>query len=188
VFDGEIDRVEFCFEYEQRSYISLKKFWKDRIRFHKGIPKDYMTDLGLSGRTGESKPMLMIWDDVFSTIVKRKELLDFATGGCHHFNIILVIVTQFLFGDSANYRLFQKQISHTLLFPSFRNRLAIDTLSRQVFANSKLLKMVAEDIKKSDPFCPIFLDFKPATPDHLRIRNGFSLLEANPVVYVEKDI
>jgi len=185
VFGADIDRVEFCFEYEQKSYASLKKYWKDRIRFHKGIPDDYMEAFGLRGRTGESKPLLMVWDDVFSTIVSRKELLEFATGGCHHLNIILIIVTQFLFGDSPNYRLFQKQISHMLLFPTFRNRVAVDTLSRQVFGKQKLLKAVADEI---DPFCPIFLDFKPATPDYLRIRNGFSLLEMNPCIFVEKKI
>jgi len=180
VFQEPPKEILYFMQYNQPAYQDLKTSLGDKISFYDTFPEDYQNIFGWSTRSPDSPPLLVVLDDLFEVIIKRPDVLKLFTGIGHHLHITVILLSQFIFGDSTLYRQINKQLTHMLIFPSVRYRSGLKTLSSQVFGNAKFLSLVAEDIRKQDPFRPMLWDLKPQQKEYLRTRAG-TLADQMPV-------
>lgn len=172
MFNTEFDKIIFYYSEWQTLYESMPY-----VDFRQELPlmEDHPPGQGAK---------LIIIDDFMEEIKKHnKELLKFFIKGSHHRNLSICFLTQCLFPDGL------RQISlnshYVVLFKSSRDKLQIRTFCLQVCPTHwKALLEAYEDATKAG-YSYILFDFKPHTPEHLRIRTHI-FPDESCVVYIPK--
>lgn len=150
-------------------------------RFHviRGIPDTTMfMDL---------RPRLVILDDLMRET--NSDIVDLFTKGSHHFNVSIMYVTQNIFNQGKGRRTISLNAHYIVAFKNPRDRIQIQTLSRQVCPeNSKYIQEAYKDAT-NEAFGYLVFDMKQSTPDLYRYRTNI-LPSDDPqnIVYIPKKV
>lgn len=142
--------------------------------------KDVEFVQGMNFTLNKAIPTLVVIDDGMLSHEYDK-LAELFTVGCHHDNASVIFVSQNLFFQNKAYRTASLNSQYFILFKSPRTIGQITHLARQMFVGEKAKAVVrAYENATQKPFSYIILDFKPDTPDYLRVRSNI-LPEEGPM-------
>lgn len=150
-----------------------------KFRVVRGVPDQSMfVDL---------KPRLVIIDDLMSET--NSDVVDLFTKGSHHFNVSVMYVTQNIFNQGKGRRTISLNAHYIVAFKNPRDRVQIQTLSRQVCPeNSRYIQEAYKDAT-DEAFGYLLFDMKQSTPDLYRYRTHiFPGDIPSNVVYIPKKI
>ena len=128
----------------------------------------------LSAPSSSLNHQLLIFDDLLSEIVSRKDTLmsQLMTVLGHHKNLSIILVSQMLFkpGD-YKYSILTENVHYLLLFKSPRNSSKIIHLAKQISPYD--IEFIVKSYKEAtrEPYSYLFFDFRQSTPEDIRIRS-----------------
>ena len=172
MIDTKIHEIIYCLPDDQPIDPFFMKF-----RVVRGIPEqDLFKDL---------KPRLLIIDDLMSET--NSDVVDLFTKGSHHFNSSVMYVTQNIFNQGKGRRTISLNAHYIVAFKNPRDRVQIQTLSRQVSPDNTLYIQEAYKDATDTPFGYLLFDLKQTTLDLHRYRtNIFPGDNPSNVVYIPK--
>ena len=154
-------RVVWCYSVWQPLYEDLQNSL-DSIEFVHGIPS---MELVKSGN------FILVVDDLMDSEETSLVMSDIFTKYSHHYGITCIFILQNLFPKSKYARTISLNANYIVLMKNTRDRAQIRHLASQVFpGNVKYLVEAFEDATH-EPFSYILLDFKPETPEQIRLRS-----------------
>jgi hypothetical protein len=127
---------------------------------------------------------LIIFDDSMSDITS-----DFAqifTNLSHHQNCSVIYITQNLFHKDSNYRTMSLNAHYLFLMKNGRDKQQINTLARQICPGNSTYVVQAFIHATRHPYSYLLLDFRPASPEILKLRSHIFPNEFPYTVYIEK--
>lgn len=129
------------------------------------------------------KHRLVIIDDLMRET--NSDVVDLFTKGSHHFNSSIMYVTQNIFNQGNGRRTISLNAHYIVAFKNPRDRVQIQTLSRQVSPdNTKYIQEAYKDAT-SVAYGYLLFDLKQTTPDLYRYRtNIFPCDKPANVVYI----
>lgn len=171
VFDRPPKQITICYARQQSLYNEIKNSSPIPVTLIEGLPDD----LRLLPRT------LLIIDDLqeHSAIISH-----YFTKNVHHYDLILIYITQNLFLNTPGHRTASLNASCLVIFKNPRDFSQITHLSRQIAPNNSKFIVEAYRTATKKPHGYLILNLRQDTPDHLRIRDSFFPKEAN--FYVDK--
>lgn len=148
-----------------------------KFRVVRGVPESSMFN--------DLRPRLVIIDDLMSET--NSDVVDLFTKGSHHFNVSIMYVTQNIFNQGKGRRTISLNAHYIVAFKNPRDRVQIQTLSRQVCPdNSRYIQEAYKDATDR-PFGYLLFDLKQSTSDLHRYRtNIFPEDIPSNVVYIPK--
>lgn len=170
--DVKLEEIMYCLPDEQPVDPFFQKY-----RVIRGAPEQHMfIDL---------KPRLIIIDDLMRET--NSDVVDLFTKGSHHFNASVMYVTQNIFSQGKGKRTISLNAHYIVAFKNPRDRVQIQTLSRQVCPdNTRYIQEAYKDATDT-PFGYLLFDLKQTTPDLYRYRtNIFPDDTPANVVYIPK--
>jgi hypothetical protein len=110
-----------------------------------------------------------------------KSLTDVFTQLSHHYNCNVFLLVQSLFDPAL--RVITRNVNYLFLFRSIRDAAQIRHIAYQIFPERNKAKSMICAFKDAtrEPYNYLLLDFKPETPDYLRLKS--SILADEPIVY-----
>ena len=171
LIDTEIPDKVICYGEWQPAYDKLKHV----CRFVQGMLEPDELD--------PSIPHLVIIDDLMDTQDKRIET--FFTRIAHHRNCSVIYIVQNLFNQGKGHRTCSLNCQYMVLFKAPRDLSQIRCLEQQMFPGKKNFLIDSYNDATDKPYHYLFIDLKPDTPAHLRVR-GRVLDEASQDVYLPK--
>ena len=182
-------RVHYFFNMWQPSYDEMKTR-KLVDNFIEGIPDmdTLMTMIDFTNHSSSSKHQLLIFDDLLSELISRKDNLmsKLMTVLGHHKNLSIILVSQMLFkpGD-YKYSILTENVHYLFLFKSPRNSSKIIHLAKQIspYNIDFIVKSYKEATK--EPYSYLLFDFKQSTPEEIRIRSKVFQSEGIMTVYMD---
>lgn len=133
--------------------------------------KDVEFVQGMNFELNKSIPTLLVIDDQMTEC--NKKLTELFTVCAHHENTSIIFISQVLFFQDKAYRNACQNAMYMILFRSPRSKNQIANLARQMFPGSKAKGMVeAFEDATSKPYHNLIIDFKPDTPELVRLRSN----------------
>lgn len=172
IFDTEFSDITVCHSEWQPAYDRLKE---KGVRFNQGLMDPDELDPHF--------PHLVILDDLMDTQDRRIE--QFFTRTCHHRNTSCIYIVQNMFSQGRGHRTCSLNTQYLVLFKSPRDVSQIRVLEQQMFPGKKHYLVDSYHDACEKPFHYLFVDLKPDTPSHLRIRGRILNFE-NQDVYLPK--
>jgi len=134
---------------------------------------------GMNFELNRSIPTLLIVDDQMTETSSK--LTELFTVCAHHDNTSIIFVSQVLFFQDKAYRNACQNAMYMILFRSPRSKNQIAHLARQMFPGTRAKGMMdAFDDATSKPYHNLIIDFRPDTPDLLRLRSNCLPNEGEP--------
>ena len=131
------------------------------------------------------KPRLVIIDDLMRET--NSDVVDLFTKGSHHFNSSVMYVTQNIFNQGKGRRTISLNAHYIVAFKNPRDRVQIQTLSRQVSPDNTRYIQEAYKDATDRAYGYLLFDLKQTTPDLYRYRtNIFPDDSPSNIVYVPK--
>lgn len=168
LFDVEPKRIVWAYGEWQESY---EKF-----------PYTYVKGLGTIDEVIEqiSGPQILVVDDLMGQDIDI--LQDWFTKKSHHRNTSIIYIVQNLFDKQQ--RTISLNAHYLVLFKNPRDASQIGVLARQMYPGRSHFMQEAYADATSTPRSYLFVDLKPDTDDHHRLRSD--ILEGAGFVYVPK--
>lgn len=125
--------------------------------------------------------------DLAAACNKNEHIASLFTVGSHHNNLSIILLTQNLFSHGRESRLISLNCSYIVLWRNPRDCSQVDYLSRQMFPKdgkrvTKAYQLATEKI----PHSYLFIDFKQATDDDLRLRTNVLPGEGDMLILVNR--
>lgn len=155
-YDQKIDDIIYCYAVWSPDFEDLKS----KCRFVQGVIDPDELDPTI--------PHLVILDDLSDSIDDR--VVSIFTRGAHHRQISVILITQNLFNQTKGFRTIALNSQYQALFRSPRDVSQIRVLEQQMFPGKKNFLVESYNDACSKPYQCLFLDLKPQTPEHLRVR------------------
>ena len=170
--DTVIPDIVICYGEWQPAYEKMKPL----CRFVQGMidPDDL----------DPSVPHLVIIDDLMDSQDRRIET--FFTRIAHHRNCSVIYIVQNLFNQGKGHRTCSLNCQYLVIFKSPRDLSQIKVLEHQMFPGKKNFLVDSYNDATEKPYHYLFIDLKPDSPTHLRVR-GRVLDEESQDVYLPKD-
>lgn len=133
-----------------------------RFRVIRGVPEpSSFTDL---------KPRLVVIDDLMRET--NSDVVDLFTKGSHHFNVSIMYVTQNIFNQGKGRRTISLNAHYIVAFKNPRDRIQIQTFSRQVCPDNNRYIQEAYKDATDQPYGYLVFDMKQSTPELYRYRTN----------------
>ena len=149
------ERVVWCYGEWQPLYATLPS-----VDFREGLPEPSLFD--------PNQRTLVVVDDLMAEADGR--LTQLFTKGSHHRNISVVYIVQNLFNKTKDHRTISLNAHYLVLFKNPRDASQITTIAKQMAPGHTQVVREAFNDATSEPYGYLLVDFKQATPDHLRLR------------------
>ena len=166
-------KIIWCYSIWQPFYDRVKETISG-VTFMEGIPD---IDLIKSGN------FILVVDDLMDSPQTAVLMSDIFTKYSHHYNISCIFILQNLFPKFKQARTISLNASYIVLMKNIRDKGQISHLASQVFPGSTKFLIDAFADATKDPYSYLFLDFKPHTPDEIRIRTNIFPSDTNVIVY-----
>lgn len=173
MFDTDISDICVCYNEWQPAYEELRK---RGCRFVQGLIEPDELD--------PREPHLVILDDLMDAQDGR--IVQFFTRTCHHRNTSCIYIVQNLFSQNRGHRTCSLNTQYLVLFKSPRDVSQVRVLEHQMFPGKKNFLIESYNDACEKPYHCLFLDLKPDTPSHLRVRGRILNSECQDV-YVPKN-
>lgn len=170
--DTALYEIIYCLPDDQPIDPYFQKFTVVR-----GIPEQHLFK--------DLRPRLVVIDDLMSET--NSDVVDLFTKGSHHFNASVMYVTQNIFNQGKGRRTISLNTHYIVAFKNPRDRIQIQTLSRQVCPDNTRYIQEAYKDATDRAYGYLLFDLKQTTPDVYRYRtNIFPGDTPASVVYVPK--
>ncbi len=154
------DRIVYCYSVWQQAYTALKD-QVPAIEFVKDLPGKEVIEEG---------NLILVVDDLMDSDTAAGLMSDIFTKYSHHRNITCIFILQNLFPKFKQARTISLNAHYIVLMKNNRDKAQVRNLASQTFpGNVKYLIDSYEDATGS-PYSYLLLDFKPDTPDSVRVR------------------
>jgi hypothetical protein len=150
------------------------------VSYYDGVPTDAVLQ--------ETRPDIIVCDDLMADISKSDQMVDIFTKKSHHMNISIFFIVQNLFFQGKTMRTISLNSQYIILLKSARDKQQIGTLGRQLYPkNSNFFIDVYNDATK-EAFGYLLIDLHPSTKDNLRLRTRIIPIkgELRPIIYEKK--
>ncbi len=155
-------RIVWCYSVWQNLYSELQQC-VENLSFNQGLPNKELIEQGNS---------IIVVDDLMDSDEAAILLSDIFTKYSHHNNITCIFLLQNVFPKFKQARTISLNAHYIVLMKNTRDKAQVKYLAGQVFpGKSKFLVDAYEDATK-DPFSYLLLDFKPESPDEIRVRTN----------------
>ena len=148
-----------------------------RVEFIEGVPTEMPKG---------DKRTLMIIDDLMTEIENSKTVSNLFTKGSHHCNCSVILLMQNFFHKGKVIRTISLNCHYLIFFKNVREKSQITSLARQIYPRNMAFLQEAYEDATRDPFSYLFMDLKPSTAEHLRVRANIFGEKGPPVVYISK--
>lgn len=172
ILDTPVSDVIICYSEWQPSYQKLK----GKCRFVLGVIDPEELDPRF--------PHLCILDDLQDSQDPRIEQL--FVRSCHHRNTSCIYICQSLFSKNKGHRTCSLNAQYLVMFKSPRDTSQIRILESQIFPGMRNYLVDSFNDACEKPYHYLFIDLKPQTPSHLRLR-GRILDQESQDVYLPKN-
>jgi hypothetical protein len=146
---------------EKNAKLSPQSVSGKRIQYYEGVPEDFKNEGG--------KPALIILDDPL-TEVYSKQVCTLFTKGCHHRNIIVLLITQNLFHQGTYCRDISLNKKYLVLLKNTRDEQQFSHLARQVYHENSKSPYESYLEARGKVRCSFVLYFAQDTDDKSRYR------------------
>jgi hypothetical protein len=184
--DKKIHKIFYHYSIWQSAYRQMNETIPN-IVFRKGIARNW-EKLNENVEEDDMKPYIIVIDDLMIESLKEESTSKLYTVGSHHKNISVISLSQNLFPKLKEARTVSINCHYMVLYKNPRDKSQVKTLAKQV-TDSKgdyrhFLDSYADATKK--PYSYLFLDYKPLTPEELKLRAGI-LEKFEHVAYLPAD-
>lgn len=175
IMSNQPEKIVWCYSVWQPLYDEIQKH-SSSIQFIQGVPS---MELIQSGN------FILVVDDLMDSEETAIVMCDIFTKYSHHHNITCIFILQNLFPKFKQARTISLNAHYIVLMKNTRDRAQIRHLGSQVFpGNVKYLVDTFEDATK-EPFSYLLLDFKPETPEQIRLRTKIFPTDTTMVTYLK---
>jgi len=129
------------------------------ITFYQGIPT--------IEEIRKRRPNLIVLDDLMDEVTK--DIRHLFTKGSHHANVSGILISQNFYSKGKHSRDILLNIPYIVLMKNPRDQTIIRTIGSQIFSGKTKKFIEIYQDATSIPFSYLFLDFKPDTPNELRV-------------------
>ena len=172
IYDHPIKKIMYCYGIYQDLFTQMKADIP-RLTFHKGIPSSAVIEDMLAEDNTLEGHYLLILDDLQSSVLDSKELLEIATVKSHHNLINCVLLLQNIFGGGKFSRTISLQSHYLVAMRSQRDQTQLGMISRQIYpGKSLLLPEIMKDICSREKYAYLLIDISPHGIDKYRLRTG----------------
>jgi energy-coupling factor transporter ATP-binding protein EcfA2 len=178
----EPQRIIWIFSEWQPAYETLRSALGQRIQF----VKDYDPEQLYNSIDPNFRNVLVLDDQMGSNGTSAGDgavtLTKFFTQGSHHRNLTIIYIVQNLFNQDRSMRTVNLNSHYQVLFKNPRDQTQVRTVAQQMHpGNSRAVVDAFEDATEP-PYSYMLFDYRPETPDHLRMRSR--VFDDDSVVYV----
>ena len=169
VYAKPIKNIVYCYLIYQDMFDEIKSKIPN-IQFHKGIPtSDFFDKLSQDDPTAFS---LVLLDDLQSSIMDDKNILNLLTVRSHHQKINVIIILQNLYSQGRFSKTLSLQSQYLFTFKSLRDTSSLGILSRQVFGKGQqnFIPDVMAYISRDNAYPYLCIDLTPEMEMGLRLR------------------
>ena len=166
-------RIVWCYSIWQPFYETIRQSI-DCVEFNNGIPD---MDIIQSGN------LILVVDDLMDSADTASLMSDIFTKYSHHYNISCIFILQNLFPKFQQARTISLNANYIVLMKNTRDKAQIKHLSSQVFPGATSFLIQSFEDATKQPFSYLLLDFKPDTPDSIRVRANIFPTDIHPTVY-----
>jgi hypothetical protein len=171
IIDPAPDRIVWCYGGET---------WQESFANFPNV--EFISGLNFTPNSSNSRTLLIIDDLMCETDEKVTKIF---TRGSHHSNLSVVYIVQNLFHKGKEQRTISLNSNYLVMFKNPRDVSQITHLAKQISpGNTKAVNEAYVDATHT-PFGYLFFDFKPTTPEELRLRTNIFPNE-NHIVYLIK--
>lgn len=167
-------RIVYCYGVYDPSYAKLPH----GTELHEGIP----TKVDVIKWTENEAHLLLVLDDLMSSVIKNDEMEQLFTRGCHHWRMSCIFVTQNLFAQGKSSRTIALNTAYLVLFKNIRDTSQIACLGKQMYPNSVKAFMDAYKDAVSSMYGYFVIDATPSGLEDRRLRTRIFPGE-HPIVY-----
>ena len=160
-------RIVWCYSHWQPAYTSLLQSIPS-IEFVRGIPADLELDWYFDPNINN----LFVIDDQLQEASNNNQIMNLFTKGSHHRNLSVIYLLQNVFHQGKINRTVSLNCQYLVLFKNPRDKMQIMTLAKQMSPRNtqQFLQTYEDEVKR--PYGYLFVDLKPSTPDHCRLRKN----------------
>lgn len=176
MFKKPTGRILFCYGVWQDLYNQMKKEIP-LIEFHQGLPSsDEIYEWGAS----EGHKILVL-DDLMIDAADKVEMAHLLCVGSHHYNITVIHLLQNIFHKGKAMRTAFLNCHYFILFPSYRDRLQIQSFGKQLFPGKSKYFMDAFEKATSKPYGYLLVDISLHSDKSYQLRTNILTGQATRV-------
>lgn len=173
-------RILFCYGVWQDLYDRMNKEIPF-IEFHQGLPSsDEIYEFGLI----EGHKILVL-DDLMIDAADKVEMAHLLCVGSHHYNITVIHLLQNIFHKGKAMRTASLNCHYFILFPSYRDRLQIQSFGKQLFPGKSKYFMDAFEKATSKPYGYLLVDISPHSDKTYQLRTDILPGQATRVFHLK---
>lgn len=151
------------------------------IEFHQGLPfSDKIHGFGLI----EGHKILVL-DDLMIDASDKVEMAHLLCVGSHHYNITVIHMLQNIFHKGKAMRTASLNCHYFILFPSYRDRLQIQSFGKQLFPGKSKYIMDAFEKATSKPYGYLLVDISPHSDKWYQLRTDILPGQATRVFHLK---
>ena len=152
-------RIVWCYSYWQPANTSLLQSIPS-IEFVRAIPADLEQDWYFDPSINN----LFVIDDQLQEASNNNQIMNLFTKGSHHRNLSVIYLLQNVFHQGKIKLTVSLNCQYLVLFKNPRDKMQIMTLAKQISPRNTQQFL--------QTYGYIFVDLKPSTPDHCRLRKN----------------
>lgn len=173
-------RILFCYGVWQDLYDRMNKEIPF-IEFYQGLPSsDEIYEFGLI----EGHKILVL-DDLMIDAADKVEMAHLLCVGSHHYNITVIHLLQNIFHKGKAMRTASLNCHYFILFPSYRDRLQIQSFGKQLFPGKSKYFMDAFEKATSKPYGYLLVDISPHSDKTYQLRTDILPGQATRVFHLK---
>lgn len=160
-------RILWFFAQRQPAYDQMERTIPG-ITFIPGLPSnledDDLFDVNI--------PNMVVIDDLMSEASNSKQIAHLFTRGSHHRNLSVILLMQNLYYQGRESRTISLNSHYIVLFKNPRDQQQISVLARQMYPRNPHKLLIQYEQATKRPYGYLFIDLKPETEDHCRLRTN----------------
>lgn len=158
-------QILFCYGVWQDLYDQMNKEIPF-IEFHQGLPSsDEIYEWGaIEGHK------ILVLDDLMIDAADKVEMAHLLCVGSHHYNITVIHLLQKIFHKGKAMRTASLNCHYFILFPSYKDRLQIQSFGKQLFPGKSKYFMDAFEKATSKPYGYLLVDISPHSDKSYQLR------------------
>lgn len=169
-------QILFCYGVWQDLYDQMNKEIPF-IEFHQGLPSsDEIYEWGaIEGHK------ILVLDDLMIDAADKVEMAHLLCVGSHHYNITVIHLLQKIFHKGKAMRTASLNCHYFILFPSYKDRLQIQSFGKQLFPGKSKYFMDAFEKATSKPYGYLLVDISPHSDKSYQLRTDILPGQVNRV-------
>ena len=177
------DVVVWFYGTPQSLYEEMLRTCPHKIVFHHGLPDGDLISY-LDKQEGLKK--FVVFDDLMQAVVKDSRVTKLFTQGSHHHNMSVLYITQNLFSQGKESRNIALNAHYLVLFKNPRDKMQINTLSRQMYPGKGRILLEAYEDATKRAYGYLMICLRADVDEQFRLTTNVLPHEAPIIYYIPK--